>query len=92
MEIEDFNFESTPMNRVRSVSFCAPGQLRKRKVVTRSGARETGKFPCVRNNRGMQWESKNERNGFVLLETSEAKGSYALPSARNRQISFVEER
>jgi hypothetical protein len=68
MEIEDFTFESTPTNRVRSVSFCAPGQLRKRKVVTRSRARETGKFPSVKNNRGMQWESKNERNGFVLLE------------------------
>lgn len=68
MDIEDSNFESTPPNRVRSVSFCAPGQLRKRKVVTRSRARETGKFPSVKNNRGMQWESKNERNGFVLLE------------------------
>jgi hypothetical protein len=61
--------EDMPQNgEVLSVFFPTSGQLRSRKVVTRSRARSTGKFPSVKMNRMLQWESTNELNAMYLLE------------------------
>jgi len=53
---------------VKSVVFPEPGKLRSRKVVTRSRARSTGKYPSWKMGRMMQWESHHELNAFYLLD------------------------
>lgn len=45
---------------------------RSRKIVTRSRARPTGKYPSWKMNRMMQWESHNELNAFRLIEANSA--------------------
>jgi hypothetical protein len=54
------------------IIFPADGRIRSRKVVTRSRARATGKFPSLKMNRMLQWESVNELNAFRLLEVNPA--------------------
>lgn len=44
--------------------------LRARKVVTRSRARSTGKFPSWKMGRMVQWESPNELNAYRLLDAN----------------------
>jgi hypothetical protein len=53
---------------ILDILFPATGQLRSRKVVTRSRRRCTGLFPSLKTGRMMQYESVNERNVFVHLE------------------------
>ena len=48
--------------------FPGPGQLRSRKVVSRSSARPKGKYPSWKMGRMVQWESENELNAFRLLD------------------------
>jgi len=45
-----------------------PEAIRSRKVVTRSRARPTGKFPSWKMGRMLQWESINELHAFRLLD------------------------
>lgn len=53
---------------ILSITFPDDDQSRARKVVTRSRARATGKFPSAKMKRMIQWESIPERNAFRLLE------------------------
>lgn len=53
---------------VSNIVFPEPGQLRSRKVVSRSRARPTGKYPSWKMRRMIQWESENELNAFRLLD------------------------
>jgi hypothetical protein len=53
-------------SRILDIRF--PDILRARKVVTRSRARSTGKYPSWKMGRSMQWESTNELNAFRLLD------------------------
>jgi hypothetical protein len=53
---------------IRSIVFPGPGKLRSRKVVSRSRARSTGKYPSWKMGRMMYWESTNELNAFRLLD------------------------
>ncbi len=46
-----------------------PG-ARSRKVVTRSRARATGKYPSWKMGRMIQWESSNELNAYRLLDAN----------------------
>ena len=48
-----------------------PG-ARSRKVVTRSRARATGKYPSWKMGRMIQWESQNELNAYRLLDANPA--------------------
>ncbi len=50
------------------IVFPEPGQLRSRKVVSRSSARPKGKYPSWKMRRMVQWESENELNAFRLLD------------------------
>lgn len=59
------------LNEILAIDFSADG-VRARKVVTRSRARPTGKFPSLKMKRMMQWESPHERNAFRLLDTTAA--------------------
>jgi hypothetical protein len=52
---------------IQSVTL-APAHELARKVVTRSKARSTGKWPSWKAGRMTQWESLNERHAFVLLD------------------------
>jgi hypothetical protein len=54
---------------VKSVVFPELGELRSRKVVTRSRARSTGKYPSWKMGRMIQWESTPELNAFRLLDS-----------------------
>lgn len=53
---------------ILSITFCAPGQLRMRKVVKRSNARHTAKFPSVKAGRILQAESEGELSVFRMAE------------------------
>jgi hypothetical protein len=58
----------TPKRKPVDIRFCSPDQVRIRKIVMRSRARATGKFPSSKLLRMMQWESINELNAFRLAE------------------------
>ncbi len=53
---------------ISEIVFPTEGQLRSRRVVTRSRARGTGKYPSWKMKRMLQWESRNELNAFRLLD------------------------
>ena len=59
-----------PTNEAEGIQVFFPdrGKLRSRKVVTRSRARKTGKIPSWKMGRMLQWESKNERLVFRILD------------------------
>lgn len=59
-------------SEITSVIFATPEQVRARKVVTRSRARSTGKFPSLKMHRMLQWESEHEKNAMYLLEANPA--------------------
>lgn len=68
--------EATEPQQLIKIIFPEAGKLRARKVVTRSRARATGKFPSRKMNRMLQWESVNELNAFRLLEAAPGVKSY----------------
>ena len=53
---------------VRAVIFPEPGELRSRRVVSRSNSRSAGKFPSWKMKRMLHWESIHELNAFRLLD------------------------
>jgi hypothetical protein len=53
---------------ITAIIFPIAGQLRSRRIVTRSRARGTGKYPSWKMGRMLQWESRNELNAFRLLD------------------------
>lgn len=59
-----------------SISFPQHGCIRYRKVVTRSRARSTGKYPSLKMGRMMQWESVHEANAFRFLDCDPRVVSY----------------
>jgi len=59
-------------NAVKNITFPEPGKLRSRKVVTRSRARSTGKYPSWKMGRMIQWESTPELNAFRVLDSDPA--------------------
>lgn len=69
-----FHF-SQPDGRITAVEF-NPEYERMRKVVSRSNARVTGKWPSRKAGRMVQYDSVHERNAFKLLETSPEVRSY----------------
>jgi hypothetical protein len=62
--------EAKKPQKLVTIVFPDPDKPRARKVVTRSRARATGKFPSRKMNRMLQWESINELNAFRLLEVN----------------------
>jgi hypothetical protein len=61
---------------IKSILFPEPGQMRARKVVSRSNARSTGKYPSWKMQRMIHWESINELNAFRLLDCDPNVTSY----------------
>jgi hypothetical protein len=52
------------------INFPKDGKIRSRKVVSRSNARNTGKYPSWKMRRMMQWESVHEGNAMRILDAS----------------------
>lgn len=52
------------------IIFPKDGKIRSRKVVKRSNARMTGKYPSWKMQRMMQWESEHESNAMRVFDAS----------------------
>lgn len=52
------------------IIFPKDGKIRSRKVVKRSNARNTGKYPSWKMQRMMQWESVHEGNAMCILDAT----------------------
>lgn len=63
-------------NTILEIKFPADGEVRSRKIVTRSRARSTGKYPSWKMGRMIQWESSNELNAYRLLDANPAATAY----------------
>jgi hypothetical protein len=74
----------TPENPsgIRSILFPVAGQMRSRKVVSRSNVRSAGKYPSWKTGRMMHWESSNELNAFRLLDCNPDVRSYSEQPCR----------
>lgn len=57
-------------DQILSLDYPEHGKLRARKVVSRSKARATGKYPSWKMSRMIQWESIHELNAFRLLDAT----------------------
>lgn len=66
---------NTRRDRVVSIEF-PQDAARARKVISRSNAHISGKWPSFKNGRAMHYESANERNAFKLLDASPEVISY----------------
>lgn len=77
---------SANLLRIKSILFPEPGQVRSRKVVSRSNARSTGKYPSWKMGRMIHWKSVNELNAFRLLDCDPNVTSY---SEQPCQIVYV---
>lgn len=74
------------------IIFPKNGAIRSRKVVTRSRARATGKFPSLKMKRMLQWESINELHAFRLLEANPIVKSFREQPCEIRYMLDDEER
>lgn len=61
---------------ILEIAFPEHTNIRSRKVVSRSRARPTGKYPSWKMGRMIQWESHNELNAFRLLDANPAVLAY----------------
>lgn len=59
-----------------TILFADPATIRARRVVKRSNARITGKYPGWKARRMLQWESPHERNAMRLLDACPAVVSF----------------
>lgn len=63
---------SQPRDQILSIAYPQDGKLRARKVISRSKARPTGKYPSWKLGRMVHWESPHELNAFRLLDANPA--------------------
>lgn len=63
-------------NPILEITFPPEGKVRSRRIVSRSRARATGKYPSWKMCRMMQWESVNELNAYRLLDANPAVTAY----------------
>lgn len=57
-------------NAILELKFPDEGKVRSRRIVTRSRARSTGKYPSWKMGRMVEWESINELNAYRLLDAN----------------------
>lgn len=63
-------------NPILEITFPKEGSVRARRIVSRSRARPTGKYPSWKMGRMIQWESINELNAYRLLDANPAALAY----------------
>ncbi|MBA3016528.1 MAG: TnsA endonuclease N-terminal domain-containing protein [Proteobacteria bacterium] len=79
--------------QIISINKPSEGRLRSRKVVSRSRARPTGKFPSSKMKRMIQWESPHELNAYRLLDADpEVLSFYEQPLVINYILDGVQHR
>lgn len=61
---------ATSKPSIISINFPKNGKIRSRKIVKRSNARNTGKYPSHKMQRMLQWESVHEANAMRLLDAN----------------------
>ena len=59
------------------IIFPKDGKIRSRKVVKRSNARNSGKYPSWKTGRMMQWESPHEGNAMRILDATPTVTSFS---------------
>ena len=64
----EHSLRSESIGEIIRITFCCGGQIRSRRVVTRSRSCPTGKYPSWKMGRMVQWESRNELHAFRLLD------------------------
>ncbi len=57
-------------DRILSIEYPKAGKYRARKVISRSKARPTGKYPSWKMGRMVHWESPHELNAYRLLDAN----------------------
>lgn len=63
-------------DQILDMEYPKDGKLRVRKVISRSKARPTGKYPSWKMGRMIHWESSHELNAFRLLDGNPAVVSF----------------
>lgn len=63
-------------DQILSIEYPQHGVCRARKVISRSKARPTGKYPSWKMGRMMHWESPHELNAYRLLDANPAVISF----------------
>jgi hypothetical protein len=81
-----------PGNPIRAIEFAADGESPVRRVVTRSSARGTGKYPSWKMKRMLQWKSPDELNVLRLLDADPAVIAFKEQPARITYVVEGEER
>jgi hypothetical protein len=76
MPLPGKNWQPSIVGMRLNIVFPSSGKLRARRVVSRSNARGTGKYPAIKTGRMMQYESLNERNAMQLLDACPAVASF----------------
>jgi hypothetical protein len=66
-----------PAGAIRDIVFPGEGQLRARKVVTRSRQRAVGRHSSWKSPRTLEWESAGELAAFRLLDTDPAVAKFS---------------
>lgn len=59
-------------NEILAIEYPKDGEIRSRKVISRSKARGSGKYPSWKMGRMIHWESSHELNAFRLLDADSA--------------------
>lgn len=78
-------------NAITAIEFPAGSSIRTRRIVSRSRARPTGKYPSWKMGRMIQWESHNELNAYRLLDANPAvRAFYEQPLAIRYRLDGVE--
>lgn len=83
-------FEEFPKgDGILGIEFAAPGE-RARKVISRSNTRATGRFPSLRMNRMVVWDSPHEQNAYRLLDCIAAVEFFEQPCTIHYRLDGVE--
>lgn len=64
-------------NKILAIEYPKNGRIRSRKVISRSKARGSGKYPSWKMGRMIHWESPHELNAFRLLDANSAVLKFA---------------
>jgi hypothetical protein len=86
MMIKDNHQIGAKLDTILSITAPEEGKLRARRVVSRSRARSTGKYPSWKMDRMIQWESIHERNAFLLLDADPTVSAF---SEQPCEIAYV---
>lgn len=83
---------SATLSEITGICFPGPGQIRSRKIISRSNVRSAGKYPSWKMKRMLHWESGDELNAFRLLDCNPEITNYSEQPCRVVYVSGGVER